>query len=304
MLIHTVVQGDTLRDIAARYGTSTREIMHLNELQSENVIVPGLHLIVPGPATLAKSYTVRRGDTVESLARRQGVSPTEMRGWLGLGPGQSLRSGQILQLPQRVTTKRTIEVNGYLIPEGTESDARILRDIGQRLTYFCLFSYQARADGSLVGQRDNEALSAARQLGIAPLMTVTNFDGNNFNTELAHTVMANASLRRRLIDNIVRTARSRGYRGVNVDFEHMRPEDRLLYNDFIREVGAAVRQRGMSISIAMGPKTSDQPEASWMGAFDYATLGAEVDFLMLMTYEWGWVGGPPPAAIQLHIDSS
>ncbi|GMA62072.1 hypothetical protein GCM10025859_25120 [Alicyclobacillus fastidiosus] len=40
----------------------------------------------------------------------------------------------------------------------------------------------------------------------------------------------------------------------------------------------------------MGPKTSDAPQQPWMGAFDYKTLGAEVDFLMLMTYEWGWVG--------------
>jgi len=196
-----------------------------------------------------------------------------------------------------VQTKRSIETNGYLIPEGTQSDSEILRDIGQRLTYLSIFSYQARADGSLVGQKDATALSATRQTQVAPLMTVTNFDGNNFNTELAHTIMANSSIRRKLTSNILRTARSRGFRGVNVDFEHMRPSDRSLYNALIRELGTAMRSQGLSISIAMGPKTSDMPAASWMGAFDYKSLGEAVDYLMLMTYEWGWVGGPPMAGI-------
>lgn len=295
MFIHTVVAGDTLRDIAARYGTSTQELLLLNELQDENILVTGLHLVVPAEAYLAKSYTVRSGDTVESLARRVNLPPQAFRSWLGMAQGRALQTGQPILLPERIQSKRTIEVNGYLIPEGTPNDSRMIQDIAQRLTYVTLFSYQARADGTLVGLKDNNALSAARQTRVAPLMAVTNFDGNNFNTELAHTIMSNASLRKKLIDNIVRIARSRGFRGVNVDFEHMRPTDRQLYNDFIKEVAAAARGRGLSISIAMGPKTSDDPTASWMGAFDYRTLGAEVDFIMLMTYEWGWVGGPPMA---------
>nr|WP_245577983.1 glycosyl hydrolase family 18 protein [Alicyclobacillus herbarius] len=73
----------------------------------------------------------------------------------------------------------------------------------------------------------------------------------------------------------------------------MNPGDRQPYNEFIHDLGSAVRREGFMMSIALGPKTSDMPEAAWMGAFDYRTLGAEVDFLMLMTYEWGWVGGPP-----------
>jgi spore germination protein len=212
-----------------------------------------------------------------------------------------LTAGQTLYLPRPLTAaeKKTIEANGYLLPQGTLSDANILRDTPS-LTYVCMFSYQARADGTLVPPRDAQGLQAARQLNIAPLMTVTNFDGTNFNTELAHTLMANGSIRRRLIENIGRTMQQKGFRGVNVDFEHMRPSDRPLYNAFIRELGQAVRARGFFVSIAMGPKTSDDPQASWMGAFDYRTLGQEVDFLMLMTYEWGWVGGPPMAIAPLN----
>lgn len=317
MWIHTVTEGETLRGIAEQYSTTTREIEHLNELQTQEVLVPGQHLLIPSTRDmLAEIYTLRRGDTVAQVARRAGVSQTELERWLGITPspgstgtGQSIPGyeslipwniGGTIPIPKRITQKRTIEVNGYLLPQGNVSDARTVQEVGERLTYLCIFSYQAKADGTLTPKPDSQALRAAKNARVQPLMTVTNFDGNQFNTELAHTLLANSSLRRKLIQSIVTTAKQRGFSGVNIDFEHMRPTDRSLYNTFIRELGAACRRQGLSISIAMGPKTSDSPTASWMGAFDYKTLGEEVDFLMLMTYEWGWVGGPPMVHIRLQ----
>lgn len=297
MQIHTVVQGDTLRSIAEKYGTTVRELLHFNELETQDVLVPGLHLLVPGTTQLVQPYNVRQGDTIESIARKIGISNEVLANWTGLegaNAAKNLTPGTTLYLPKPLTAKKSIEVNGYLLPTGTDSDASILQDVSL-MTYLSIFSYQARADGTLVAPSDKQALKAAKQYRIAPLMTVTNFDGNNFNTELAHTILANASIRRRLIETILKTLSNNGFRGVNVDFEHMRPGDRALYNQFIQELGDSVRAKNFSISIAMGPKTSDDPQASWMGAFDYRTLGSEVDFLMLMTYEWGWVGGPPMA---------
>ncbi|MBX6351861.1 MAG: LysM peptidoglycan-binding domain-containing protein [Thermoflavifilum sp.] len=300
MWIHTVSRGETLRDIAAQYGTDTRELLRLNELENPNVLVPGLHLLVETRQTyLAQSYTVRSGDTLDSLSARLGLGRRMLESWLGETATAALTPGRTILLPAVVSSKRTIEVNGYLIPAGGTEDANIVQTV-RDLTYLCIFSYQARADGSLQPPRDDRmAREQARRQGIQPLMTVTNFDGNRFNTELAHTLLSNRSLRERLISNILDMLRARGFAGVNVDFEHMRPGDRFLYNQFIRELGERVRPAGYSISIAMGPKTSDMPQGTWMGAFDYRTLGQLVDFLMLMTYEWGWVGGPPMAIAPL-----
>lgn len=297
MRIYTVKQGDTLRDIAQRHGTTLRELLRLNELSSENILVPGLHLLVPGGGSnLVETYRIASGDIVASIARRRGLTPDAVRDWTGLSAADNapLPVGTTVLLPKRITAKKQVEVNGYLLPQGNDSDASILQD-ASILTYVCIFSYQARADGSIQPPSDSYARSAAKTYHIAPLMTVTNFDGNNFNTELAHTILANSSIRRRLINTVISTCQQKGFRGVNVDFEHMRPTDRPLYNEFIRELGTAVRSSGRTISMAMGPKTSDEPTASWMGAFDYRTLGSLVDYLMLMTYEWGWVGGPPMA---------
>ena len=44
---HTVVEGDTLYDIAISYGTTVEAIMNLNELDARSVIHPGDVLLVP-----------------------------------------------------------------------------------------------------------------------------------------------------------------------------------------------------------------------------------------------------------------
>lgn len=296
MRIHRVRQGESLDQIAATYGVSVRDILHLNELPSQHIIVPGLALLLPkGDPLAVQAYTVQSGDSIETISRKFGLTPAVINSWTGISENATtLPVGQRIYLPIRQTSKKTIEVNGYLLPSGTASDAEILQTVSE-LTYFCSFSYQVRADGSFDAPKDKNALAAAKPLNIQPLMTMTNFDGNTFSTTLAHTVLANSSIRRKVIDGALSICASKGFGGVNVDFEHMQPSDRSLYNAFIRELRDAAHARNLTVSIAMGPKTGDNPNQSWMGAFDYQTLGKEVDFLMLMTYEWGWVGGPPMA---------
>lgn len=305
MRIHRVRQGEALTQIADTYGVSVRDLLRYNELPSRNEIVPGLALLIPkGDPLAVQAYTIQSGDSVESIAQKFGISPAVFSNWTGYAStSTTLPVGSRVYLPVRRTTRKSIEVNGYLLPTGTDSDAQILQQISE-MTYFCSFSYQARADGSLFAPKDDYALSAAKRIGLQPLMTMTNFDGNNFNTNLAHSILANESLRRRVIDNALSTCATKGFVGVNVDFEHMQPSDRPLYNAFISQLRDALHAKNLTLSIAMGPKTGDNPNQSWMGAFDYQTLGAEVDFLMLMTYEWGWVGGPPMAHISLTIGQS
>jgi spore germination protein len=306
MRIHTVQPGDTLRAVAQRYGTSTRELVRLNELESQDLLVPGLHLLVSGGGSyLVSIYYVKSGDTITSIAKQKGLTVDTVRNWTGLTTSVTapLKAGTEILLPKPIQSKKSIEINGYLLPQGTDSDSALLADVSQ-LTYVSHFSYQARADGSLQGIKDTVALAAEKKYRISPLLTVTNFDGTNFSTELAHTIMSNSSIRTKLIDTLGQTCVQKGYRGVTVDFEHMQPSDRPLYNQFISELGTSLHSKNLSISIAMGPKTGDTPNAAWMGAFDYATLGKLVDFLILMTYEWGWVGGPPLAGIMQHKSHS
>ncbi len=86
-----------------------------------------------------------------------------------------------------------------------------------------------------------------------------------------------------------------------VDFENMFPADRPLYTEFIAVLSARLRALGLVSSIAVAPKWADFPNAPWVGAFDYAALGRSVDFIFIMTYEWGWVGGPPQPVAPVNL---
>ncbi len=52
---YTVVSGDTLSSIAARFGISTQELLDANGLTWESVIYPGSVLAVPGSSTPAST---------------------------------------------------------------------------------------------------------------------------------------------------------------------------------------------------------------------------------------------------------
>lgn len=48
--IHTVVKGDTLWDLARKYGTTVDKLVELNDIENPNFIVVGQKLIVSGTA--------------------------------------------------------------------------------------------------------------------------------------------------------------------------------------------------------------------------------------------------------------
>ena len=94
-LIHVVTRGQTLGQIARRYGTSVTAIRAANGNVNPRRLQIGQKLVVPrsaGPTRVASSagrstqgtsagpttITVRRGDTLWSIARRHGVSTTEL----------------------------------------------------------------------------------------------------------------------------------------------------------------------------------------------------------------------------------
>jgi LysM repeat protein len=102
---YTVVQGDTISAIAARYGLTTRDVLTANGLGWNAIIHPGQTLrlsTAPAPAAAAavsttSSYHVVSGDTASAIAARLGVSTSallsanQLTGTSVIYPGQTLR---------------------------------------------------------------------------------------------------------------------------------------------------------------------------------------------------------------------
>ncbi len=298
MDIYVVRPGDSLYAIAQKFGVSADSIYNLNGLAGLPYLVVGQTIVIP---TTETSYTVRGGDTLWSIARKFGTSPDTIARHNNISNPDALRPGTVLRIPQRSQNYGYIEVNGYIEPSTAEIETATIREAGEYLTYLSPFSYQVNADASLTPLDDEAMLSEARRHRIAPLLVLTNFQNGNFDTKLIDTILNSPSLQDTLIANITATLPAKGYYGVNVDFERISPENRQRYNDFLRKLVAALHPLGYAVSTALAPKPSDYQTGAWHGAHDYAAHGEIVDFVIIMTYEWGWSGGPPYAVAPVDL---
>jgi membrane-bound lytic murein transglycosylase D len=103
---HTVRAGDTLSDIASAYNVSVSSLKRANGLRSSR-IYPGKELRIPAPVekstperTVAGpgTYKVQKGDTLYDIARRFGVSMSDLRRANGLRTSR-IYPGDVLQIP-------------------------------------------------------------------------------------------------------------------------------------------------------------------------------------------------------------
>ena len=289
MKIYVVQPGDTLWLIANRYGVSIEEIIAANGLDQIPYLIPGQSLVIP---TETITYTVQPGDTLYLISQRFNVTIDAIINANNIQDPNLIYPGTQLVIPSESEQYGTIEVNGYIIPQLT-GEAQTVDDVGDLLTYISPFSYTVNADGTINTIIDSEILDVALANNIAPLMVITNFAEGNFSPEIAHTILADESIQEELINNILEIMENRGYYGLNVDLERIPPEDRELYNQFLEKLTTTLNAAGYIVSVAVVPKPYDIQVGEWHGAIDYAAIGEIVDFVILMTYDWGWAGGPP-----------
>jgi membrane-bound lytic murein transglycosylase D len=111
---HKVASGETVADIAGRYGVSTSELLRANGIRDVRRLQVGRTLVVPAAGKRAAQapraqgstiHTVRPGDTLYSIAQRYRVSLSALTSANGIRDGRSIRVGQKLKIPQQVASK-------------------------------------------------------------------------------------------------------------------------------------------------------------------------------------------------------
>ncbi|NUK31077.1 LysM peptidoglycan-binding domain-containing protein [Parageobacillus sp. VR-IP] len=288
---HTVRPRETLWAIARRYGVSLDAIVQANRISNPSVLYPGTVLFIP-----PRTHTVQRGETLSQIAARYGTTVQDILRVNRIADPNVIFPGMVLTIPH---SKPIIEVNAFTIDPG-EKGAQQVREVGRHLTYASAFAYTIRVDGGLDPFNDSAIIQAATAERVVPMMAITNFTYKDPGSRLAQTVLSNTQLQNRLLDNVVRTMREKGYRGLNIDFENVYPSDRERYNQFLQRAVERLHREGYFVSTSLAPKTSGEQKGLLYEAHDYPAHGRIVDFVVLMTYEWGYRLGPPQAISPIH----
>jgi len=289
---HTVRTGESLWSIARTYGVTVQSIIQRNQLSDPDRILPGQVLYIPAPR-----YRVQSGDTLFGIAQRFGVSLQTLMKINNITNPDLIIPGNVLTIP--IKPRRVLDVNAFIYLTGQQA-APIVRNVGRLLTYLSPFAYRIREDGSLDPIDDLPAINAAYAERAVPMMSVNNFTSTELGENVAHAVLSNTQVSERLISNILRVMDQKGYMGLNIDFENVLPEDRENYNRFIQLAVDRLHPRGYFVSSSLAPKTSEQQTGLLYTAHDYAAHGRILDFVVLMTYEWGYRLGPPRAISPLN----
>lgn len=288
MFIYTVKAGDDLTMLSRRFGIPASRIVADNSLRYPNNLVVGQHLIIMSDSM---RHVIEEGQTLYSLSQEFGVPLDDL---LAANPNVNpiaLYEGEVVNIPiSENPRRRPAIINGYAYPSVTDSSLECSLPF---LTFLSPFSYSVTPDGDIIAPSDDRLIERARRSSVMPLMVVTNIYDGSFSTEVLSQILANPAARERLISSILAELERKGYYGLNLDMEYISPDDRDTYNAFLRELSDRLHNNGYILITAVAPKyRADQPGILYE-SHDYKVQGEAADYVIIMTYEWGYTYSAP-----------
>ena len=156
---YTVVRGDTISAIAARFGVTTQAVLAANGLGWSSIIYPGQIIAIPAgghaaasaapappPAPSAApsagtSYTIVAGDTLSALATRFGTTTAAIMAANGMGSSTIIYSGRTLVIPTgtaapalaATTVASVTKTSGTPLTDEMAANVRLIIQTGHRL---------------------------------------------------------------------------------------------------------------------------------------------------------------------------
>ena len=115
--IYQVQNGDTLASVASKFGMSAENLSNLNGIMVGSILNPGDYIVVPkvqmeNPYFV--EYTVKKGDSIYELARRENVDPNQLLRLNGLNETDIIYAGQKIMLPRKGVSFYVTEMDDTL----------------------------------------------------------------------------------------------------------------------------------------------------------------------------------------------
>jgi len=155
-----------------------------------------------------------------------------------------------------------------------------MTEYGARLNTVSTDSFLLSAKGSVTGDVPATVLKFARAHQMAVFACISN---DNSDPKIAHQSITTSQAAS--VATLLKLAATNGYTGINIDLEGVDPADRAAFSRFIHVLAATLHDQRLQLMISVPAESKDDPKESWSGAFDYAALGQDADFLQVMTYD-------------------
>ncbi len=194
-------------------------------------------------------------------------------------------------------------VVGWLVYWDKDRGLQSIQNNSNAFTEISLWAYTIDNNGNVIldpaggaSITDDTTLNTLRSIGKRVTPAVHNLVGGDWNGVIMHDILTDATKSSNLRSSIISLINSKGYDGVDIDFENLQAGDRDLYSEFIKNLSSDIHAIGKTISVDVYGKTSEP--GGWNGpqAQDYAALGSSVDQVRIFLYDYnpGAVGPIAP----------
>lgn len=145
--------------------------------------------------------------------------------------------------------------------------------------------YKIDKDGTIESLAQDAVYAEARKLGLRVYPLITN------KRDATDLILGNQEIRQKATDNLVAMVKEKDYDGVDIDFELLDPAHKDNLTAFMEELYPKMKAINKTVIISVFPRVDVHESVS--GAYEYASLAKNTDYVQIMTYDNHWATSKP-----------
>lgn len=288
MIIHVVQPGDTIQSIALNYGTAAQILIQDNQICDPNDLVIGQCIVIANPELI---YIVEDGDTLEGIANSHDVSLMQLfQNNPYLSDRQYIFPGDRLVISYK--KMGSVVTHGNAIPN---INIDIYRKTLPFLTYISSVNYTATDTGDIISYYDDhEFIQIAKDYDVAPLMLLTTLTlQGESNVRASYELLLSEANQERLLNNIIRTLKEKGFYGLNLSIEYVSEATLPYIERAYSLITTRLNEQGFLVFITINPNIAESDGELIFQRVNYSNLCTNTDSIVFMNYEWARNLNPP-----------
>ena len=168
----------------------------------------------------------------------------------------------------------------YTYAEHSEDKINQIKDIkGLDVIIPTWFSIR-NGNGDMIDRGNQNYIKKYNDLGI----DVWAYLDNSFDPEITHEALSNEKTRKKIINKTLELCKKYGMKGINIDFEHTKIDDRDYITDFVKEFRQAAGE-DFIITVDVTPQISADVTKE---PYDRKALAEIADYMVVMAYDQHW----------------